>query len=95
MKTNKVYFLQEVEEEIEKMPEEMQDQIIYPECSLCGTEYAFMLTKTDTAKLRRYDYEGRSMGYLQDIFPKVPAWVRSGAIDKYSNGFCICPNCMQ
>ena len=94
MKPNKVYVLQEVEEEISEMPEEQQEQIIYPECSICGTEYAYMLTKADANKLRRYDYKGRAMGYIQDIFPKVPGWVRSGAIDKYSNGFCICQNCM-
>lgn len=42
---------------------------------------------------QRYKVYGRQLGYIQDLFPKVPAWIRSGAIDQYSDGFCICPVC--
>ena len=40
-----------------------------------------------------YQIFGRDMGPIQELFPNVPAWIRSGAIDQYSNGFCICPAC--
>ena len=40
-----------------------------------------------------YQMNGRQLGFIQDLFPRVPVWIRSGAIDKYSDGFCICPEC--
>jgi len=35
----------------------------------------------------------QQVGFMQDLFPNIPAWIRSGAIDTRANGFCICPNC--
>ena len=67
--------------------------VLYGECSLCGTEYEFKLNKKETEVYKKYLVLGRSMGMMQDLFPRVPAWIRSGSIDKYANGFCICPKC--
>lgn len=63
------------------------------QCSCCGKIGAHRLTDEETEILYEYEDRGREMGYLQDLFPNVPAWIRSGAIDKYSDGFCICPEC--
>lgn len=62
-------------------------------CSCCGREGAYELNDDEYHMLRRYWVYGRQLGYIQDLFPNVPAWIRSGAIDQYSNGFCICPDC--
>lgn len=62
-------------------------------CSLCGYQEEYILSKEEYQTLVQYELLGRNMGYIQDLFPKVPNWIRSGAIDKYSSGFCICPKC--
>ena len=62
-------------------------------CSCCGKEESFTLNETETITLMEYEIFGREMGKIQDLFPRVPAWIRSGAIDQYSNGFCMCPEC--
>ena len=67
---------------------------ITAKCSCCGREEEYRLSKSEEATLAQYVVLGRQMGKIQDLFPDVPAWIRSGAIDKYSGGFCICPECM-
>lgn len=67
--------------------------VLYGECSLCGEEYEFELNEQETETYKNYLVLGRSMGMIQDLFPRVPAWIRSGSIDKAANGFCICPKC--
>lgn len=67
--------------------------ILYPKCSCCGREGEYRCDETESETLDRYICLGRQMGALQDLFPKVPSWIRSGSIDKYSDGFCICPEC--
>ena len=62
-------------------------------CSLCGSKGVYECSEKETENLIRYDFFGREAGKLQDLFPNVPNWIRSGAIDKYSGGFCICPDC--
>ena len=62
-------------------------------CSCCGREEIYEMNEEESAVFERYQVYGRQMGYIQDLFPNVPAWIRSGAIDKYSDGFCICPDC--
>ena len=62
-------------------------------CSVCGAEGNYEMNEKETETLEKYWCYGRSLGHIQDLFPKVPAWIRSGAIDQYSNGFCICPAC--
>lgn len=62
-------------------------------CSYCGEETEYEMSKEEHEMLKKYWCYGRQLGYLQDLFPKVPAWIRSGAIDQYSGGFCICPKC--
>lgn len=62
-------------------------------CSCCGSEGIYEMDKEEYETYMAYQVKGRDMGYLQDLFPKVPAWIRSGAIDQYSDGFCICPKC--
>lgn len=72
----------------------MEENKIYATCSCCGETEEFELTDNELQTLYQYSLVGRQMGKLQDLFPRVPAWIRSGAIDQYSGGFCICPKCM-
>lgn len=67
---------------------------IKAKCALCGHEETFTLTQEEENTFLLYEECGRELGKIQDLFPRIPAWVRSGAIDKSANGFCICPNCM-
>jgi len=62
-------------------------------CSCCGKEETYTLKGEEVTTFEKYQSEGRSMGYLQDLFPKVPNWIRSGCIDQFSGGFCVCPDC--
>lgn len=66
---------------------------IKAKCSCCGYEEEYELSQEESYTLRGYECYGRKLGKIQDLFPQIPAWIRSGAIDKYSNGFCICPHC--
>lgn len=67
--------------------------VLYPRCSCCGNEDEYLCDALESETLDRYIAYGRQMGALQDLFPKIPNWIRSGCIDKYSGGFCICPKC--
>ena len=67
--------------------------IIKAKCSYCGREEEYQLDKKEYYTLLRYQCYGRQLGYIQDLFPNIPAWIRSGAIDQFSGGFCICPYC--
>ena len=67
--------------------------IITVQCSLCGKKENYELDKNEQLALAAREAFGREAGTLQDLFPKIPAWIRSGAIDEYSGGFCICPKC--
>ncbi len=60
-------------------------------CSFCGKSGSYRLNEKETENLISYKQTGT--GFLQDLFPNVPAWIRSGAIDNRSSGFCICPDC--
>ena len=66
-------------------------------CSLCGYKEQYELDEGESNALVDYwcysSFSNRKP--IQDLFPKVPAWIRSGAIDKYSGGFCICPKCCE
>lgn len=66
---------------------------IVAKCSCCGREGIYEMSNDEMSTYERYQIYGREMGYIQDLFPNVPAWIRSGVIDKYSEGFCICPSC--
>ena len=66
---------------------------ITAKCSCCGKEEKYTLSNKEYSAFLKYQCYGRQLGYIQDIFPNVPAWIRSGAIDQYSGGFCICPDC--
>ena len=68
-------------------------EIIKAKCSCCGYDEEYEMSPEESYTLRGYERYGRQLGKIQDLFPNVPAWIRSGAIDKYSNGFCICPRC--
>lgn len=67
--------------------------VLTAECSLCGTEEDYELSEKEEATLREYFFRGREMGLLQNLFPDIPAWIRSSCIDKGSGGFCTCPKC--
>ena len=62
-------------------------------CSCCGRKGIYEMNEEEYKTLQQYQIYGRQMGYIQELFPNVPAWIRSGAIDQYSGGFCICPDC--
>ena len=79
--------------ESEDDEEDEDDNTIYAQCSICGYGESYKLDEEEMHNLVMYYSKGRQAGYLQDLFPKVPAWIRSGAIDQYSGGFCICPKC--
>ena len=66
---------------------------IIAKCSLCGYEEEYELSEKEEEMLYLYQIFGRDLGYLQDLFPDVHNWIRSGEIDQYSDGFCICPKC--
>lgn len=67
--------------------------IIEATCSICGKTEIYKLNKKEEDTLILYRILGRDMGFIQNLFPNVPAWIRSGAIDESSNCFCICPDC--
>ncbi len=67
---------------------------ITAKCSCCGREETYYLSDKEYLTLVQYQLFGRKMGYIQDLFPEIPAWIRSGAIDQFSGGFCICPDCI-
>ena len=62
-------------------------------CASCGRIEKYECDVDETSMLLAYQVFGRGMGTLQEVFPKIPAWIRAGAIDEASNGFCICPAC--
>ncbi len=86
-------------ENFEKMTEKEREDILTKEsvivatCSCCGHLGAYQMSDEEAQKYVMYSFLGRDMGFIQDIFPNIPAWIRSGCIDQYSNGFCICPAC--
>ena len=75
----------------------MSKAIITATCACCGKTEDYQMDEKETETYFQYmrkDLSGaRQMGCMQDLFPKVPAWIRAGAIDKCSDGFCICPEC--
>ena len=73
----------------------MKNNILTAQCSCCGRTGKYEMNDEECRTLALYRIYGRNMGYIQELFPKVPAWIRSGAIDRYSGGFCICPKCSK
>lgn len=65
------------------------------QCSICGHVETYKMDEAESKTLEKYWCYGRQLGMIQDLFPKVPAWIRSGAIDRFSDGFCICHNCQE
>ena len=66
---------------------------ILAKCSCCGREEEYYMDEEEYSLLLQYQIYGRQLGFLQDLFPRIPAWIRSGVIDQFSGGFCICPEC--
>ena len=62
-------------------------------CGCCGETTEYPLSDEEYKTYMLYQVYGRQMGMLQDLFPNIPNWIRSGAIDQFSGGFCICPKC--
>lgn len=79
--------------EVDALIDDCYERLLECRCATCGKVNHYLLTESETKLYSNYQLMGRQMGLLQDIFPNIPAWIRSGAIDKYSNGFCICPEC--
>ena len=57
--------------------------MLVAKCSCCGKEGVYEMDREEYKTLQFYQVYGRQLGYIQDLFPKVPAWIRSGAIDQY------------
>lgn len=70
-----------------------EEIVLHAECSGCGKEEDYTLNEKEADTLAEYEIRGREMGYIQELFPKIPAWIRSACIDIGSNGFCLCPDC--
>ena len=66
---------------------------IEAQCSCCGKKEEYHLDKKEYYTLLLYQVYGRQLCYIQELFPKIPAWIRSGAIDQFNGGLCICPDC--
>ena len=62
---------------------------IVARCSCCGKKETYSMSEAESRVYLEYLKYGRELGYIQDLFPDVPAWIRSGGIDQYSNGFCM------
>ena len=61
-------------------------------CGICGDVGKYELSEKEYIDVVNYE-EGNLKGYLQDLFPNIPNWIRAGAIDVRGGGFCICPKC--
>jgi hypothetical protein len=73
----------------------MKPITLVAECACCGKEKKLKLTKKESELYMEYLIRGSSMGMIQDLFPRVPAWIRSCCIDQRSNSFGICPECSR
>lgn len=82
-------------EEVDELIDELYDRLLEAECSICGNVGFYLMDESEKKTYDNYQIRGREMGLLQNVFPKIPAWIRSGCIDKYSGGFCICPKCVN
>ena len=65
---------------------------ITAKCSCCGREEEYHMDDIEYKNFDMYCELGRGAGKLQDLFPKMPAWIRA-SICRGSGGFCICPEC--
>lgn len=57
-------------------------------CSICGKNGVYVLDNKEEESFTEYIVGNM---YLDEALPKVPNWIRAGAADMRSNGFCICP----
>lgn len=85
---------------LEDYEETTFDDCLVVACSYCNKYYAFLMNPQERKLREEYCFEksineARQMGFIQDLFPRVPAFIRSGAIDRYANGFCVCPKCQK
>jgi len=72
---------------------------LHAQCACCGNVGAYPLTQEALDKV--FDYldqmpafgQVHPMGYVQDVFPDVPSWIRAACLSKGTDGFCICPKC--
>ena len=67
---------------------------LFAECACCGRIGTYDMNEEEYHTFLLYQCFGRELGFIQDLFPNIPPWIRSGAIDRYSDGFCICPDCL-
>lgn len=81
--------------EVDSLIDELYDRLLECKCSICGSKGSYLMGEPEKVAYDTYQLLGRQLGCIQNLFPLVPAWIRSGAIDKYGGGFCICPKCME
>lgn len=74
-------------------PDKSMRGILTCACSKCGKQTVYEMSEDETKKYMEYQIKGRAMGSLRDIFPNIPTWILSGAIEPLANGRCICPSC--
>lgn len=66
--------------------------LITATCFCCGRVEEYLMSDEEYKNLEKYYEYGRNAGKLQDLFPKMPAWIRA-SLCRESDGFCICPEC--
>lgn len=91
--------LSELLEDYFPYPDEETWQVLQAQCSCCRQWGMYVMSLEEE---KSYDewleakIYGKPHKLLQEAFPKVPAWIRSGSIDyTRTNGFCICPRCSR
>ena len=90
----KIYYTTDENFDVSKLKELAGNHtILKATCSICGKTAYTILDDTEEANYRKRMTLHRDAGALQNLFPDIPSWIRSGAIDEYSDGFSICPDC--
>lgn len=62
-------------------------------CSVCGREGTHKMSDAECRTYMAYKLKGHAMGHIGDLFPDIPLWIASGAIDPVSDGTAVCPEC--
>ena len=64
-------------------------------CSKCNEEGKYTLNADEVKNYMNYITKGPAAGTMEELFPNIPAWIRTGAINKFTDGKCLCPKCAK
>lgn len=78
-------------------------KVLIAECTTCGKHGSYVLSEEEEKGYEDYMdgviysmdgmmYSRPNRIYIQDALPKVPGWIRAGAIQ---NTMCFCPRCCR